>query len=106
MPKDDKKATPGSRPSDCTSTLNCTRVRRLSARNPQAEIQLVDQQSAAGLVRLKPFAIDDQLRHGALAHVLNYLGGCGGIGVDVDLGEGHAVRGQEFFRRAAVSAPG
>ena len=47
--------------------FNCTRGRRLFARNSKADAEFVDEQAAAGLVGLEPFAIDDQLRNGALA---------------------------------------
>ncbi len=71
--------------------INCTRLRRLSARNSEAPVQFVDQQAAARLVGLEPLAIDHQLRNGALAHAAHDLGGSGRVGVHVDLGVLDAV---------------
>ena len=88
------------------SIVDCTREAGLSARNSEADEQLVDEQAAAGLVGLEPFAIDDELGDGALADVIDDLGGGGGIGVDIDLGVGDAVLIEELLGGAAITAPG
>ena len=68
-------------------------------------MEFVVEDAAAGGVGLKPLAVDDELRDGALADVTKYFGGCGGIGVDIDLGVGDAVGIEELLGCAAVAAP-
>ena len=76
------------------------------ARNPEALVELVEEQAAARRVGLEPLAVDDQLRNGALADVANDFGRGGRIGVDVDLGVGNAVGVEKLLGSAAVAAPG
>ena len=83
----DNKSDLRSRSVQRRSTLNCTRVRRLSARNSQALAQFFHQQAAAGRVGLEPLAVDHQLRHRALARMLNHFGRGSGIRVHVNLSE-------------------
>src|SRR5580658_2390941 len=66
-------------------TLDCTRRKRLTARNPQSRVQLIEKQPATRLVRLKPFPVDHQLRNRPLAHAAHHLGRGDRIGVHVDL---------------------
>ncbi len=67
---------------------------------------LIVEEAAAGLVGLDPFAVDDELRDGALAYVGNELvGGTGGV-LDVYLFEWDVVGGKEALGFATVAAPG
>jgi hypothetical protein len=68
-------------------------------------MELVEEQAAAGGVGLEPFAVDDQLRDGALADVANDFIGGGGVGVDVDFGVLDTVGVEKLFGCAAISAP-
>jgi len=87
-------------------TFNCTREAGLSARNSEAAEQFFEEQPAAGLVGLEPFAVDDQLWDGALSYVLDDLSrGCR-VGVDIDLGVGDAVLIEELLGGSAIAAPG
>src|SRR5580658_7780138 len=64
------------------------------------------EEAAAGAVGLNPFAVDDELRDGALADVgEDFFGGAGGL-LDVDLGVGNAVGFEKAFGLATVTAPG
>jgi len=60
----------------------------------------------AGTVGLNPAAVEDELGDGALAGVGEDLVGCAGGGVDVDVGVGDGVIGEETLSLAAVAAPG
>ena len=66
----------------------------------------VVEEAIAGFVGLHPLAVDDELRDGSLAGVLDdELGGPWCV-LDVDLFEGDVVGGEEALRFAAVTAPG
>ena len=78
---------------------------RLEARNSEPLAQLVIKQAAAGLIRLEPFAIDNELWNGTLANVANHFGRCGRVDIDVDFGERDAVHLQKIFRRPTIAAP-
>ena len=60
----------------------------------------------AGSVGLDPFAVDDELRDGALADVGDDFVRGAGSGLDVDLLVGDGVLREEAFGLAAVAAPG
>ena len=64
------------------------------------------EEASAGAVGLDPFAVEDELRDGALADVGDDLVGGAGGGLDVDLFVGDGVRGEEALGLAAVAAPG
>ena len=67
---------------------------------------LVVEEAEAGAVGLNPFAVDDELRDGALTYVgQDEVGGAGGV-FDIDLLEGDVVRVEEALCFAAVAAPG
>jgi hypothetical protein len=56
-------------------------------------------------VGLNPFAIEDELRDGPLAHLSdNFLRGSG-VGLDIDLGISDLVLFKEAFSFAAIAAP-
>jgi hypothetical protein len=74
-------------------------------RDSQAFVEFVEEKAAAGGVGLESLTIDDELGDGALAHVTKHFGGCGGIGVDIDLGVADAVRFEELLGGPAVPAP-
>jgi len=78
----------------------------LSARNSESGEQFVDEQAAAGLIGLEPFAIDDELRDGALADAVDEFGRGGRVGVDIDLGVCDAVLIEKLLGGAAIAAPG
>jgi len=63
------------------------------------------QEAAAGTVGLNPFAVEDELRDGALADLGDDLVGGAGGALDVDLGEGDGVAGEKTLGLAAVAAP-
>ena len=64
------------------------------------------EEALAGFVGLDPFAVEDELGDGALAYVGDdEVGGAGGV-LDVDLGVGDVVGGEEALGFAAVAAPG
>jgi hypothetical protein len=90
---------------DPSPIFNCTREAGLSARNSEAAHQLINKQAAAGNVGLEPFAIDHQLRDGALADAAQDLGGGGGVGVDIDLSIDNAMLIEKLLGCAAVAAP-
>ena len=77
----------------------------LGTRDAEAFVEFVVEEAAAGGVWLKPLAVDDELGDGALADVTEHLGGCGGIGVDIDLGIANAVRIEKLLGCPAVPAP-
>ena len=56
-------------------------------------------------VRLEPFAIDDQLRDGALASSFDHFLGGSGSAFDIDVLEGNIVLFQEAFGFATIRAP-
>ena len=62
-------------------------------------------EATAGAIGLDPFAVEDELRDGALAGVGDDLVGCTGGALDVDFGEGDGVAGEKAFGLAAVAAP-
>ena len=64
------------------------------------------EEAVAGTVGLNPAAVEDKLGDGALAGVGEDFVGCAGGGVDVDVGVGDGVRGEETLGLAAVAAPG
>lgn len=67
---------------------------------------LVVEETEAGPVGLNPFAVDDELRDGALAYIFkDEISGAGG-GFDIDFLEGDVVRVEEALCFAAVAAPG
>jgi|GEM_PF-6820020 len=57
------------------------------------------------LVRLNPFAVEHELRNRALAGVRDKLLGRARRLLNVDLGEGNRVLGEEALGFAAVTAP-
>ena len=63
------------------------------------------QKAVARAVGLNPFAVEDELRDGALAGVGDDLVGCAGSALDIDLSEGDGVAGEKALRLAAVAAP-
>jgi len=63
------------------------------------------EEAATGAVGLHPFAIDDELRDGALADVAKDLFGGAGCFFDVNFGVGNAVLFEEALGFAAVAAP-
>jgi hypothetical protein len=66
---------------------------------------LLVEEAMAWAIGLNPFAIDDELRDGTLAHVLDQLF-CGSrSGLDIDLGIGDLVFVEESFGFAAIAAP-
>jgi hypothetical protein len=69
-------------------------------------MQLVEEQAAPRLIGLEPFAIDDQLRDGTLAHMAEDFGGGGGVKIDVDLGVFDSVGFEELLGSPAIAAPG
>ena len=87
------------------SIVDCTREAGLSARNSEADEQLVDEQAAAGLGGLEPFAIDDELGDGALADVIDDFGRGGRVGVNIDLGIGDSVLIEKLLGGTAIAAP-
>ena len=76
------------------------------ARNVQPQLEFFEEQPAARLVGLKPLAVDDQLRNGALAYMAHDFGGGGRIAVHINLGVDNAVRVEELLGGTAVAAPG
>ena len=87
-------------------TLDCTGEEGSGARNAQPDVQLIEKQAAAGAVGLKPFAVNDHLRNGALAHAPDDLIGGSRVLIDVDFRIGDAVFVKKLLRRPAVAAPG
>jgi hypothetical protein len=59
----------------------------------------------AWTVRLDPFAIQDELRDGTLAHVADKLLSGARAVLDIDLGISDLVFFEEFFGFAAIAAP-
>jgi len=82
-----------------------TRPQPLAAGDIQALVELVEEQAASGRIRLKPLAIDHQLRYCSLAHVTQHLIRSRGIVVDVDLGVFDAVGFKKLLSLPAISAP-
>ena len=78
---------------------------RSVARNPEALVQLIKKKPATRLVGLKPFAVNDQLRNGALAYIAQNFSRGSGIGIHIDLGVAYAVRFKKLLGCAAVPAP-
>jgi hypothetical protein len=74
-------------------------------RDSQAFVELIDEKAPAGGVGLKPLSVDDKLGDGSLADVTKHFGGCGGIGVDIDLGIADAVGIEELLGGPTVPAP-
>jgi hypothetical protein len=63
------------------------------------------EKALAGTVRLDPFAVEDELRDGLLANVFkDFISGTGDL-LDVDLGVGNVVLGEEALGFTAVTAP-
>lgn len=63
------------------------------------------QKAFSGAIGLEPFAVDDELRDGALAGAADdFLGGAGS-GFDVNLLIGDVVLVEETFGNAAIGAP-
>ena len=85
--------------------FNCTRVTALGVRDSETLVEFVEEKATAGGVGLKPLAIDDELGDGALADVTEDLGGCGGVGVDIDLGIANTVRIKKLLGGSTVPAP-
>jgi hypothetical protein len=73
--------------------------------NAQALGHFFVEETFAGAVGLDPFSIDDELRDGALAGVLDDLVRRAGGGFDVDLFKRDIVLGEEAFSFATVGAP-
>lgn len=86
-------------------TLDCTRETESGARDSETLVQLVIEQPVARPVRLKPLAVDDQLRDGPLAYVAHNLGRGIRISVHIDLCVGDAVGIKKLLGCAAVAAP-
>ena len=64
------------------------------------------EEAASGTIGLDPFAVEDELRDGALADVGEDLLGGAGSDLDVDLGVRDGVLCEETLGSAAVAAPG
>src|SRR5271166_1965101 len=88
------------------STLDSTGYKPSGARNTQSFVQLIDQQAAARLVWLEPFAIDHQLRNGPLAHATHHLSRGGRLTVHIDLDVLDAMRIEKLSGCPAIPAPG
>ena len=63
------------------------------------------QEAEARFVGLDPLAVEDELRDGALAGLRDDLLSGAGCVLDVDLGEGDGVLGEEALGFAAITAP-
>ncbi len=59
----------------------------------------------AGAIGLHPFAVDDELRDGALAGAFHHFLGRAGSRFDIDFFELDVVLGQEALGFAAVGTP-
>ena len=66
----------------------------------------VVEEAATGTVGLNPTAVEDELGDGALAGVGEDFGCRAGGGLDVDVGVGDGVGGEETLGLATVAAPG
>jgi hypothetical protein len=73
--------------------------------NPKALVQLIIKQPAPRLVRLKPLAIDHELRHRPFTDMSNELSRSSSIKVHIDLGVRNPVRLKKLLRRPAIPAP-
>jgi len=69
-------------------------------------MQLVEQESLPGFVRLKPLSVNHQLRNGPLAHTPHHLIRGGLIRVHVDLCIDNPMGFEELLRCPAIAAPG
>ena len=63
-------------------------------------------EAAAWSIRLNPLAVQDELRDGALAGVLDDFVRSAGDRLNVDFGVGNFVLGEKAFGFAAIAAPG
>ena len=63
------------------------------------------QEALAGSIGLNPLSVEDELWDGALAGVRDDFVGCSGGGLDVDLGIGNGMGGEETFGLAAIATP-
>jgi hypothetical protein len=63
------------------------------------------EKALAWTVRLNPFAVNDELGDGPLAHLPDNFFGGARTGLDIDLGIGDQVLFEETFGFAAIAAP-
>ena len=75
-------------------------------RYAEALTKFIVKKAAAGLVWLKPFAIDNQLWDGSLSNSSNQLFGSRRIEINVDFCVENAMRIKKLLHRPAVPAPG
>ena len=87
------------------SLEDCTRDAASGVRDSQAFVEFIKEKASARGVGLKPLSVDDELGDGSLADVTKHFGGCGGIGIDIDLGIANAVRIKKLLGGPAVPAP-
>lgn len=73
--------------------------------NSQAFVQLLIEQSLARFVRLKPFAINDHLRHGTLTHPLQQFRFSPCILINVDDVASNSMLIQKARQSVAIPAP-
>jgi hypothetical protein len=73
--------------------------------HPEQLAHLLVEEASAWTVRLDPFAIQDELRDGSLAHMTDKLVRSAGSVLDVDLGISDLVFFEEFLGFAAIAAP-
>ena len=73
--------------------------------NPKALVQLIVKQPAPRLVRLKPLAVNHELRHSPFTHMLYEFSRSSCIKVHIDLGVRNPVRLKKLLRRPAIPAP-
>src|SRR6185437_7476239 len=75
-------------------------------RDSEALAHFFVEQAFAGAVGLEPFAVNHQLRNGALADFAEHVVSGSRCGFDVDFGVGESVLVEEALGLAAVAAPG
>ena len=75
-------------------------------RDTKKDRHFLVEESVAGLIRLHPFAVDDELRDGALAGTRDDFLRRAGRGLDIDFGMGNVIALEKAFGFAAVRAPG
>jgi hypothetical protein len=75
-------------------------------RDPEQHGHFLIEEATAGLIGLHPFAVDDELRDGALTGVRDHFLRRAGRGLNIDLGMGNVVALEKAFGFTAVGAPG
>ena len=78
---------------------------KLPVGNPQPLSHFVVKHAFAGAVGLEPFAVDDQLRDGALTGAADDFVGSAGGSFDIDIGVGKVVLFEKAPGSPAVGAP-